>query len=68
MSGIMSVEDYPDKGLVRREIYPWNSHEPDRYSEGSVKYLNEILQKVAPKLVVGITELDDLAVSTSMYA
>ena len=64
----MSVEDYPDKGLVRREIYPWNSHEPDRYSEASVKYLNEILQKVAPKLAVGITELDDLAVSTSTYA
>jgi hypothetical protein len=67
-SGIWSMEDYPDRGLVRREIYPWNTHDPDRYSEGSVKYLNEIMQKVAPKLVVGITELDDLAVPKSMYA
>jgi len=67
-SGILNMEDYPDRGLVRREIYPWNTHDPDRYSEGSVKYLNEIMQKVAPKLTVGITELDDLAVPKSMYA
>lgn len=65
---IWSMEDFSDKGLVRREIYPWNSHEPDRYSEESVKYLNEIMQKVAPKLAVGITELDDLAALKSMYA
>jgi len=62
----LSVEDYPDKGFVRREIYPWNSHDPDRYSEESVKYLNKIMQKVAPKLAVGITELNDLAVPKSM--
>ena len=65
--GIESMEDYPNKGLVRREIYAWNTHEPDRYSEESVRYLNEIMQRVAPKLAVGVTELDDLAISKSTY-
>lgn len=54
------MEDYVDKGLVRREVYAWNSFEPNRYAEGSVRHLNDSLRKVAPKLEAKITELDDL--------
>lgn len=26
------INDLPDEGLVRREVYPWNGHEPDRFA------------------------------------
>ncbi|CAK7266020.1 hypothetical protein SEPCBS119000_001810 [Sporothrix epigloea] len=42
----------PDRGFVRREVYPWNTHEPDRCSPASVASLNEQLAKVAPKCEV----------------
>ncbi|KAJ0155359.1 Uncharacterized protein HZ326_2426 [Fusarium oxysporum f. sp. albedinis] len=31
----------PDQGLVRREVYPWNDHEPDRFAPESLAELNE---------------------------
>lgn len=52
-----NVEDYPDKGLVRRELYPWNTHEPDRYSPETLKFLNDEMAAVAPKLEVRVTDL-----------
>lgn len=41
--------DLPDEGTVRREIYAWNTHEPDRFSPCSLSFLNAELAKVAPK-------------------
>jgi hypothetical protein len=55
------VEDYPDKGRVRRELYPWNSHEPDRYSSETLQFLNDEMSIVAPKLEVRVTCLPDLS-------
>lgn len=49
--------DLPDHGLVRREVYPWNDHEPDRFSEESLQTLNEDLQKMAPKCAVQASTL-----------
>jgi hypothetical protein len=53
-------EDYPECGRVRREIYPWNNHEPDRSSQDSLISMNELLATAAPKLEARITELPDL--------
>lgn len=60
----LTIEDYPDRSLVRRELYVWNHHEPDRCSEESVNYLNDEMAKFAPKLQVKVTELQDLAFAT----
>jgi hypothetical protein len=57
------IEDYPDRGFVRRELYPWNIHEPDRFLEQSIVHLNEQMQSVAPDLEVKAIELPDLAKS-----
>jgi hypothetical protein len=62
----MDVEDYPDKGFVRREQYPWNTHEPDRSSEACLQFLNDQMASIAPKLEVKISELPLLATQTSM--
>lgn len=44
-------EDYDDRGplfgLSRREMYPWNEHEPDRMSEESLKKLNSKVFKAS---------------------
>lgn len=64
------VNDFPDQGLVRREIYPWNDHEPNRYSQETLDFLNEQLAKSAPKCEARITELPTLletASSTNGY-
>jgi hypothetical protein len=49
--------DFPNQGLVRREIYPWNMHEEDRYSVGTLDKLNAALSEIAPKVVAKVTEL-----------
>ncbi|KAM9881891.1 hypothetical protein VDGE_06514 [Verticillium dahliae] len=51
------VADLPDGGLVRREIYPWNTHEPDRFAPESLEFLNKELEKFAPKCAVQVSEL-----------
>ncbi|KAL8423492.1 hypothetical protein RB596_003631 [Gaeumannomyces avenae] len=51
------TEDLPDSGLARREVYPWNTHEPDRFSEEPLAFLNAELAKMAPKCVVKASEL-----------
>lgn len=56
----MDMSMLPDQGLVRREVYPWNEHEPDRFSEETLGRLNEMLKVVAPKLEVRVTELPTL--------
>jgi len=53
----VDVSDYPDKGLVRRELYPWNEYEPDRFSVESINFLNEEMAIVAPLLEVKVAQL-----------
>jgi hypothetical protein len=61
--GDLLIEDYPDRGFVRRELYPWNDHEPNRFLEESIDHLNEQLRTVAPDLQVKMIELPDLSKS-----
>lgn len=49
--------DLPDHGLVRREVYPWNHHEQDRYADDSLQSLNEHLKTMAPKCAVQVATL-----------
>lgn len=57
--------DLPDYGLVRREVYPWNDHEPDRFSEESLATLNNDLKQMAPKCAVQVATLPVLLESAS---
>jgi hypothetical protein len=59
------VDEYPDKGTVRREQYPWNEHEPDRFSSESLQILNDQMAEVAPKLEVKKTTLQVLSPRSS---
>lgn len=61
----VEVEDYPDKGLVRRENYPWNDHEPDRHSDECLQFLNDELANIAPMLEVRVSELPLLSTDPS---
>ena len=66
-------EDYlptelPNRGTVRREVYPWNTHEPTRSSPASLAYLNELLATAAPKCEVRATELPVLVEDASAAA
>jgi hypothetical protein len=51
------INDLPDYGLVRREVYPWNGHEPDRFSQKSLDDMNNDLKTMAPKCVVKVATL-----------
>jgi hypothetical protein len=62
----LDINDLPDQGLVRREIYPWNHHEPDRFSQQTLDFLNTQLVSVAPKCVVQVTELPTLLDAASI--
>ncbi|KAF2632847.1 hypothetical protein BU25DRAFT_84490 [Macroventuria anomochaeta] len=61
----VEVEDYPDKGLVRRENYPWNEYEPDRHSDECLQFLNDEMANIAPKLEVRVSELPLLSTNPS---
>ncbi|MCJ1272372.1 hypothetical protein MMC21_000158 [Puttea exsequens] len=52
-----SREDLSENGSARREIYPWNDHEPDRFSEETLAFINTSLQQCAPKCEVRSVEL-----------
>ncbi|KAF2399469.1 hypothetical protein EJ06DRAFT_531008 [Trichodelitschia bisporula] len=56
-----TAADYPDRGLVRRELYPWNAHEPDRFSPPSLALMNAQMTAVAPALEVRAVRLPVLA-------
>ncbi|SPO00532.1 related to MYND domain protein [Cephalotrichum gorgonifer] len=60
----VSGDQLPDSGLARREVYPWNAHEPDRYSDETLGFLNLKLRDMAPKCVVKATELPVLGDGT----
>ena len=67
---LSGINDLPDWGMVRREVYPWNNHEPDRFSDESLQFLNQELAKMAPKCVVKVANLPvllDGASSTDNY-
>lgn len=59
------VNDLPDSGLVRREVYPWNNHEPERFSEESLNALNDDLKKMAPKCAIEVATLPVLLENAS---
>lgn len=61
----VDINDLPDQGLVRREIYPWNDHEPNRFSQETLDFLNAELETVAPKCEVRATELPTLLETAS---
>jgi len=52
-----NINDLPDSGVVRREVYPWNTYEPDRFSDESLAFLNGELATMAPKCDVRVSEL-----------
>ncbi|KAI1469352.1 uncharacterized protein F4812DRAFT_457891 [Daldinia caldariorum] len=54
---ISTANDLPDWGMVRREVYPWNSYEPDRFSDESLAILNAGLAEIAPKCTVEVAQL-----------
>ncbi|KAL8672358.1 MAG: hypothetical protein Q9168_003178 [Polycauliona sp. 1 TL-2023] len=56
-------EELPIQGHARRELYPWNRHEPDRFSEESLDFLNREIKKVAPKCEVRAVSLPVLETS-----
>lgn len=67
----IDAADLPDWGFVRREVYPWNTHEPDRFSNESLAMLNQELVTMAPKCAVKVSELPvllDGASNTDGYA
>lgn len=53
----VDVDDLPEWGNVRREVYPWNHFEPNRFSEESLSFLNQELTAMAPKCEVRASEL-----------
>lgn len=56
-STIDPKRDLPENGSVRRELYPWNKHEPDRFSSSSLSFLNSCMRKVAPSCEVRAVSL-----------
>ena len=52
------IANWPDNGYVRREVYPWSEHEPDRLME--LDTLNELMAEVAPRLEVKVIDLPSL--------
>ncbi|RKF65877.1 putative wd tetratricopeptide repeat domain-containing protein [Erysiphe neolycopersici] len=61
----LEIDELPDEGWVRREVYPWNHYEPDRFSPISLDILNSQLAIVAPKCEVRATELLSLKKPTN---
>ncbi|MCJ1482872.1 hypothetical protein MMC06_003038 [Schaereria dolodes] len=58
--------DLPEQGSVRRELYAWNIHEPDRFSSESISYLNSEMSQVAPKCRVHAVKLPLLTADGSV--
>ena len=61
----VDINELPEQGLARREIYPWNDHEPDRFSRDTLDFLNAELAQVAPKVEVKVAELPVLLETAS---
>lgn len=67
-SNINPREDLPENGCARREIYPWNKHEPERFSEENLSFINGEIKRNAPKCEVIVTELPVLDGDASYIA
>lgn len=52
------LTDWPNSGLVRREVYPWNNMEPDRLN--LLDELNNLMKYVSSKLEVRAVDLPAL--------
>ncbi|KAL9017649.1 MAG: hypothetical protein Q9185_005045 [Variospora sp. 1 TL-2023] len=57
--------ELPEQGYSRRERYPWNHHEPDRFSDESLRSLDGQIKKLAPKCEVRSVELPVLEADSS---
>ena len=65
-SSDMNFKDQlPDEGFARRDLYPWNTHEPDRSSTETLQFLNHELSKIAPKCEVRTTDLPVLTTANT---
>ena len=62
-SGSGHVQD-AKLGFSRREIYPWNEHEPDRMSDECLQELNEKMKEVSDCLEVRKTLLPSTSTSS----
>ena len=61
----VDIAEYPDKGSVRRELYPWNTFEPDRFCSDVIENINRDMSAVGPKLEVKVVELPVLSSDTA---
>ena len=50
-------EDLPENGSVRREVYAWNKHEPNRFLQEHLDFINREIGICAPKCEVRVTQL-----------
>ncbi|CAK1355573.1 unnamed protein product [Cercospora beticola] len=57
-----SPNEWPDHGLVRRELYPWNDREPDRIAD--LDQINMLMNDVSDKLEVRAVDLPALTGDT----
>jgi hypothetical protein len=62
------VQEYPDKGAVRRELYPWNEYEPNRFSPEVLQILNNELESIAPKFIIKVAELPLLRFASQKFS
>lgn len=58
-------EGLPENGAARREIYPWNDHEPDRFSKETLSIINTECKKYSPKCEIRAVQLPILDSSNS---
>lgn len=61
----IDINNLPDSGLVRREVYPWNTFEPERFSEETLGFLNAELEAIGAKCEVKAVELPTLIETSS---
>ena len=61
--GFDPLLDLPEQGMVRREVYPWNDHEPDRCDEEDLQNINTRLKDIAPSCEVRAVALPTLGCS-----
>ncbi|KAK5171762.1 uncharacterized protein LTR77_003398 [Saxophila tyrrhenica] len=57
---------WPDQGYVRREQYPWNTFEPDRFSQ--LGQLNAMMSEVAPRLEVLAVDLPAVSIAATAFS
>ncbi|KAL8739845.1 MAG: hypothetical protein Q9190_007390 [Brigantiaea leucoxantha] len=56
-AGLDHITELPERCFVRRELYPWNRYEPDRFSDQTLAALNARMRSVAPKCEVRVASL-----------